>query len=104
MLRRFTEKVGHLFGQGDIRDFPRGVWGDIARSAKKELNSFSHSLSEGPKDKEVVVMQAQDAAMVDSQVPHEQVGSAKTGDSKDGNEGAAVRSSIKRTRLHRGTK
>lgn len=41
MQRVFTKNVGKNFQKGDIRDYPVGVWRDIARSAKEELEHFS---------------------------------------------------------------
>lgn len=40
MLRRFTKTVGR-FREGELHDFPKGVWSSMAASAKAELDSFS---------------------------------------------------------------
>ena len=40
MQRVFTKDVGR-FRKGDVRDYPKPLWQDIARSQKMKLEDFS---------------------------------------------------------------
>lgn len=39
--RIFTRDVGKNFKKGERRDYPAHTWAQIAKNAKKPLNSFS---------------------------------------------------------------
>lgn len=43
MQRVFIEDVGR-FKKGDIRDYPKGTWGNIARSSNNKLESITTSV------------------------------------------------------------
>ena len=40
MLRRFTRDIGR-FKEGELHDYPRGTWNNIASRAKVSLDSFT---------------------------------------------------------------
>jgi hypothetical protein len=46
MERIFTADVGQHFKAGDVRDYPQPTWEMIARSAKRDLDSFSRPVLE----------------------------------------------------------
>lgn len=43
MLRKFTKDLGR-YKSGEVHDYPKAVWENIARSAKAKLDSFSEAV------------------------------------------------------------
>ena len=55
MERVFTRDLGSKFKRGDIRDYPHGVWRQIAVNARMPMDKFSrtthdaaHATVQGP--------------------------------------------------------
>lgn len=44
MLREFTKSVGR-FAQGDVRDYPKATWDQIAETAREKLDRISKPAS-----------------------------------------------------------
>jgi hypothetical protein len=47
MLRQFTADIGR-YKKGAKHDYPNSVWSQIARNAKKPLDSFTKEIEDNP--------------------------------------------------------
>jgi len=43
MVRRFIRDAGR-FKKGDVRDYPRATWNDIAKASKRALNGITEPI------------------------------------------------------------
>jgi len=44
MLREFTQPIGR-YKQGEVHDYPRTTWNQLAHNAKAKLESFTKAIS-----------------------------------------------------------
>lgn len=50
MERIFTQDVGKNFRRGDVRNYPKGLWTSIERSAGRPLETFTKPVEDAARE------------------------------------------------------